>query len=565
MAASPCRRDYLPDTFYEGCLSFLFPKRATTAEDDRAREAANRQEFDALAEAIRVSYGQAPNQPQATLDSVNGLLARVKTAKKLDKRQREILKAYIYDAAGYANLELGKINEGLAAMEKAARTYEALPDKTLMVNNLMNRSRAWLMRNDLKQALVFLERGLEMAKEGRLSQLETDVLYKLGVLFTLTGQNDRAQEIFGRGLLLAQQTGNQDASASFLSQFGQLYLQKGDYEKAEDYFDRSGTMFEQLQDLDNLLVSYGQLDQLYRRRGEYQKALEFAAKGLELARQQANQHEENVFLQDLALIHQARQDFSQAGQMAHQSLDMARALKDHESQMRAYSLLTEIALSQKDFEAAQASAQKGLELAQANANQRELAIFLNDFAEIKLGQGDIPAALAYFERLAALFKAMGDKAMLATLYVRMGDTRLQLQNDPQGAAGMAEQSFELALGQADSETSMFAFTSTMRLLQLLAVQKYYEEGLKVAGRCLERANAELANKTRDKRSTPSEQGRWLLFVQVLIVLVATLQDLKTGKMDYQAKVKDILAQLAARFGDTFTLETWTAEMYERLK
>src|SRR5690349_12739100 len=294
MAASPCRRDYLPDTFYEDCLSFLFPKRATTAEDERAREAANRQEFDALAEAIRLAYGQAQNQPQATLDAINGLLARLKTAKKLDKRQREILRAYIYDAAGYANLELGRLNEGLAALEKAARTYEALPDKTLMVNNLMNRARAWLMRNDLKQALVFLERGLEIAKEGRLSQLETDVLYKLGVLFTLTGQNDKAQETFGRGLLLAQQTHNQDASASFLSQFGQLYFQKGDFEKAEDYFDRSGTMFEQLQDMDNLLVSYGQLDQLYRRRGEYARALEFAIKGLDLARQQTNKREENV-------------------------------------------------------------------------------------------------------------------------------------------------------------------------------------------------------------------------------------------------------------------------------
>ncbi len=545
-------------------MSFLFPKRSTTGENERERETANRREFDGMADAIRTAYSQAQDQPKATLAAIQDLFGKLKATRTLDKRQREILIAYINDAAGYANLEVGRINEGLAVMKKASQTYESLPDKTLLVNNLLNQSRGWLMRNDLTKALACLERGLAITKEGRLSQLEADVLYKLGVLYTLTGRNDKAQEIFGRGLLLTQQTGNQNATATFLSQFGQLNLQKGDLDKAEDYYDRSRAIFEQLNDLDNLLVSYGQLDQLYRRRGDKIKALEYGYKGLELAREQSNHREENVFLQDLAMIYYAQDDYVQAERLAWQSLKLALQLNDSENQMRAYGLLAQISLQQKDYAAAQSCAEKGYEQAKKAGNQREMAVFLNDFAEIKLAQGDIVGGLAEFERLGTLFKEMEDRAMLATLYVRMGDTYLEALKDPVGAARMATMAFELARGQ-DGEAAMFAFTSMMRLVQLLAVHRYYEEGLRVAGRCLEQANAELRARAKAKRTKPEQQGRWLLFVQVLILLVGTLQDLKTGQPEYQPKVKEILGQLVSRFGDTFTLETWTTEMYERIK
>lgn len=549
-------------------MRFIFSHKETANHNER--EAANRAEFDEIAESIRLAYGQAAHNPQTTLEKVRLLLNRVKSGKTLDKLQRQLLTAYLYDASGYAHLELNRTDDGLAAMVKAVKVYETLPDKTPLVNNLLNQARAWMMRNDLKEAEHRLERALSIAKEGRLSQIEADVLYKLGVLYSLTDRSEKALEIFGHGLLLSQQIGNRVTSASFLSQFGQIYLQKGDLGKAEDYYERSRTVFEEEGEQENLMLCYGQLNQLYRRRSDYSRALEFAERGLQLAHELGNKREENIFLHDLTLIQLGMEDYTAATEHGKQSLELASQLHDHDHQIRALGLLTQIYNEQKDFSNALDYARQGYKLAQEKSNRREAALFLNDFADISLAKGETKQALEYFEQLVVILKAEKDWNILATLYVRMGDAYLESLNDAASAATIANQAFELAFN-VESQTSMFAFTSCMRIIQLLAGKNYYNEALEVASQCLEQANQQLQHYRKAKlklTSTKAEVDRkslWLLFVQMLVVLVATLQDLKTGQPAYQAKVTQILSNLQESFGDTFTLDEWTAEMYARFE
>ena len=244
--------------------------------------------------------------------------------------------------------------------------------------------------------------------------------------------------------------------------------------------------------------------------------------------------------------------------MAQESLSVADEQKLEDGRLQAYELLVQIALGDKDFSGAEQWANKGYELSK---DWREKAIFLNDFADIKLAQAKPSEAIAYFERLATIFKERQDVATLATLYVRMGNIFLKNLQDPTSAIRMVQEAFELAfMGGKEKRDALFAFTSMMQLIQALAKEKYYADGLLVASQCLEQLNKRLSKHKNNPEST-----LWLLFRQVLIVLVATLQDLKTGKCDYQIKVKEILIQLTSRYGDTFTLESWTSEMYERVK
>ncbi len=542
-------------------MKFLFSRREATAGD--RPEDKNRQEFDDLAEAVRVAYAGAAQQPQATLDATKSLLKRVRTTRNLDKQQREILAAYVHDAAGHAYLELGQSEAGLAALGRALKTYQNLPDKTPQINNLLNQSRAWMLRNRLEPAARLLEQALVVAKESRLPHLEADVLFKLGVLYNLTDRPDRAQEIFGRGLLLTQQINQPVMTATFLAQFGQLYLQKGDLDKARDYYERSRTVFEEAADLDNLMISYGQLDQLARQQGDYGLALDYARKGLELARGQANTREELIFLQDLSRICQAQENFDEAAELARQSLTLAQKIKDRQTEVRSYQLLSTICLSRQDWAEAGQWIALGQKAAQEIGDGAALALFLNDLTDLKLAEGDPTAALAYLREMAALFKNKKDISTLVTVYLRMGDLYLENLHNPAGAAEMAGLTFELTTEQ-DGQQAMFAFTSTMRLIQLMAQGNYYGEGLQVSGQCLERANLELKGRAK-RKGNPDGQGRWLLFVQVLVVLAGTLQDLKSGQTEHQGKVKEILGQMLTRFGDTFALDAWTTEMYERLK
>ena len=495
-------------------MSFLSPKDKGTP--DQALN--NRQQFDQLAQAIQTAYAQAQRQPRETLESARQLRRQLLQPWRFDRYQRAVLLAYLRDAAGCARIELGQIVQGVALLEKAAKTYQTLPDKTPLVNNLLNQARAWLLKNDLKRGVTELERGLAAAREGRLSKTESDIFYKLGVLYNLLDQPDKATEVFGKGLLLSQQIADRSGTASFLSQFGQLYLLKDEPDRAQDYFERSRELFEQENDLENLMVSYGQLDQLARRRNDYPAALEYAEKGLALARQQADQHEENVFLQDLARIYLAQEDYPKATELMQESLALTQKLDEAEGLLRAYELLSQIATAQKDYPTAQQWIEQGYAQAKIKARQRDQAIFLNDLADLKLTEGDTATAFQYFEQLASLFKELQDWSTLTTLYVRMGDTYLEPLKDPQQTALMGKLCFDVTLAQK-GQTSLFAFTSTMRLIQMLANQRYYGEGLSLATKCLEQANGQLNAKA--KKAAQRDQSRWMLFAQVLIVLAAT--------------------------------------------
>jgi tetratricopeptide (TPR) repeat protein len=543
-------------------LSFLFGKKNNSEKDD----AANKLEFDELADTVRVIYEQALAEPEAALNRVKNLLARIKIAPTLDKRQRDILSAFAHDTAGFAHLELNRPEEALAEMEKAVRTYQALPDKTPLVNNYLNQSRAWMMRNNIPRTFVTLERGLEFAKKNDLPKAEADVLYKLGVLYSLTDQSEKAQEILRRGLLLVQQLNDRVASASFLAQLGQLNLQQNDFEKAEDYLLSSQAVFEEYGEADNLLQTYSQLGQLYRRKEDYTKALEIAAKGLELARRQQNRREENNFLQDFGMFSYLQDDYEAALRYGLESLQHAEQNTDQDNKLRAYSLLTQIAILRKEFGQADHYAASGYDLAKTSGERREQAIFLNNFAEIKLAQDDTKGGLDYLEQVHTIFKELKDLPALAALYVRIGDIYLDKLNDPVSTAQQAERSFQASRTQP-GETGMFAFTAALQLWQNLAERGFYKEALESAGQCLGVANNELQSRSKERKNPQiiAEHHFWLLFVQVLMILVATLQDLTTNKTAFRPKVDEVLGQLKERFGDTFTLDTWANEMYARIK
>ncbi len=234
--------------------------------------------------------------------------------------------------------------------------------------------------------------------------------------------------------------------------------------------------------------------------------------------------------------------------------------------MRAYELMSQVAQGKKDYKTAQHWIEQGFAEAKTGSHRRDLAVFLNELADLKLAQGETAQALDYFEQLATLFREMEDWPTLATLYVRMAEVYLENRQNPAQVARLAVACFELVVAKPD-QLAMVAFTSTMRLIQLLAEQRHYPEGLEAASRCLGQVNGVLSQQaTGVHRSTEKQrQGRWMLFSQVLIILVATLQDLKTGQPRYHPKVREVLGQMVSRFGDSFTLEKWTGEMYERLK
>lgn len=542
-------------------MNFLFKHSVKLAE-------VNRQQFEQLTDQIRQVYarlGQPSRQqePKVLLAELKRLAKKVQAARKLEKHQREVLRAFIYDTAGLINLEANLWVAALHDLNHARPVYEKLTDKIPLVGNLANIGRAWFMQGEIQKSQSWFEKALAVAKAEGLVKTQAEILYQLGLLYRLNGDNQKALEQFQQGLLVTGNLNDPALRATFLTQVGQFYTDVGDWEKGRDYYERSLLMLEQTADKAKLLVTLGQFNQLYRKQGDLEQAIKYAAAGLELARSSANQREITAFLHDLGMAYLEKKQWLDALACGQEALETALQLSNGSIQLHTLNLLAQSSLGLHDLTEARRWAGQGLELAQGSSQKREQVSFYNLLAEVELADGQPRQAMQNLEKASEIFKEMHDLETLAALYLRMGEMGLSQLQDPALVERVTLQAYELS-GNEDTQVAMFAFISAMQLIQALVEKSYYAQALNIGTVCLDRARRDLKTALKRKRGNSRQNSYKLLFIQLLTILLATTQDLVNDKRDYYEKGQELINSLRSRFGDAFAMDDWTRSMYNRI-
>ena len=170
---------------------------------------------------------------------------------------------------------------------------------------------------------AYLDSSLIQAKEGKLFELESKVLYRLGTILQIQGQNEESLKYFEKGLKISfsisdtigmirndthkaaelMRNGKSDSAlfhytraydygkqinsnyteAHSLCNLGLYYLDIDETPKAKSYFDKAMYLSEELGQRIVMCRSYYGLSLIERRLGNKENALEYAKKGLKSA------------------------------------------------------------------------------------------------------------------------------------------------------------------------------------------------------------------------------------------------------------------------------------------
>lgn len=540
-------------------MSFLFKN---------PKSEANRQQFEQISEEIRRVYARVgqpsrKDTPEPLLAELKTLARKVQLARNLEKRQRQVLLAFIYDTAGLLNLETNQWTAALKELNRARPIYEKLTDKTPLVGNLANIGRAWFMQGDNAKSQTWFERALAVAKAEGLGKTQAEILYQLGLLYRLNNDNVKALEQFQQGLLVASSINDPALRATFLTQVGQFYSDLGDWEKGRDYYERSLLMLEQAGNKAKLLPTLGQFNQLSRKQGDLDHAVKYARQGLELARSSGNSHEVVAFLHDLGMALLEKKQYQEALEYGQEALAIAAKMPGGLMQIQTLSLLTQSCLGLQNLAEARRWATQGLELAQVSSQKRELISFYSLLAEIEVADEHPRQAIEKLEKAGELFKELHDLETLAALYLKMGEMGLSQLHDPKLVERVTLKAYELS-DNDDTQVAMYAFISAMQLIQALIEKSYYAQALNIGTICLDRARRDLKTALKRKKGNSRQNSYKLLFIQLLTILLATTQDLVNGKRDYYEKGQELINSLRSRFGDAFAMDDWTRSMYSRI-
>ena len=175
---------------------------------------------------------------------------------------------------GRAYHRVGRIQEALEHLKKAEElTY--VPENLLHIQNEI----ALVLRSLGKEeeALRYLLRSLEAAREIGNRDLESAMLTNIGLIYQERGELDKAMEYYRQAIDLG------GGDPSILINLSDLYLRRGEREKALETLREAVRISEEVGNRRTLAVGLIRLGNLHREMGDLERAEDLIRKGIKVA------------------------------------------------------------------------------------------------------------------------------------------------------------------------------------------------------------------------------------------------------------------------------------------
>ena len=172
------------------------------------------------------------------------------------------------------------IQYGLQMLELA----NALNNKRNIIRAYSALGINYQFKSDYTNAIAYYNKAMLLCSESEFSDLYSDLISHLAVIYQELGNNDKAIEFHLKSL---RQNEKEDKKTSMAGDYGNIgiaYMQKKDYEKALEYDLKSLELFSKLNDQDGVAHNYGNIGNVYKEYGNYVLALEYDQKSLDLFR-----------------------------------------------------------------------------------------------------------------------------------------------------------------------------------------------------------------------------------------------------------------------------------------
>lgn len=218
------------------------------------------------------------------------------------------------------------------------------------------------------------------------------VLNRLGLIYDLAGEYDKALFFYEKKLKKDREVGDRQGEDMTLNNIGSIHFAKGDYEMAMPYFEQSLKIQRDIGNKKGESVSLNNISQIHDARGNYDEALRYSEMDLEICRQIGDRAGEAVTLSNLASTAHAKGDYDTALRYLEQSLKICQQIGDRKGE----------------------------------------GTTLNNISQIHKARGNYDTALRYLEQSLKIRQQIGDRAGMCPTLHNMAMIYLQQKNDVQG-------------------------------------------------------------------------------------------------------------------------------------
>ena len=317
------------------------------------------------------------------------------------------------------------------------------------------------------QAVFHQEKLLNTLDETTPMDERSEVLYRLGILYSRLERFDLATQHLEQAIALWTQAEELDRLAEGIATLGVVRENMGSYSEALKDFSRSFELYQEIGEIGDVATQYRRIGRIYYLRlGRYERARENFQAALETYRELDNLHGEAETLYEIGLTYEKMGLFTEADRHYQQGKDIATVLNDPFLRATAHLYLANTAWFQGQYQTAfQELSQaeklaetakdsqltimvkntrgliywtlndldKGLlhlrqavKLAEEADIQTELASSLNNLGLIYRQQHNYVASLEYFEKAKNIDVALNSQWGLGYDYRNMGMSLLKL-------------------------------------------------------------------------------------------------------------------------------------------
>jgi CHAT domain-containing protein/Tfp pilus assembly protein PilF len=184
-------------------------------------------------------------------------------------------------ALGNTYGEIGQYDKALDFLNPALEIHRSQKNREGIAKDLLNigvmlRRRGYISGNkeDLRKALNYYQRALQLIRELRAKSDEVLILNNIGSVYFDLSDYPRAMQLFREALASASRAGSKETTGLILNNIGIVQAAMGNYEESTEYYQQAIDLALEIHGGQILWEAYLEMANAYKKQGKFNLALE---------------------------------------------------------------------------------------------------------------------------------------------------------------------------------------------------------------------------------------------------------------------------------------------------
>lgn len=272
---------------------------------------------------------------------------------------------------------------------------------------------------EVKKAIQYYDRTLDMAREVGDLRMECTTICHLGSSYARLGQMEKAVDYHKQALEIARQIGDREREAAALSNLGLAHHDFGEVDKAIGYYEQAVAITREIGHRQGESSILGNLGLTYIGLGEVEKAIEYYKRQLAIARQVGDRLGEGTALGNLGPAYARLGELEKAIGYLEQHLVIAREIGDRRGEGNTLANIGTAYVNLQEFEKAIGYYEQQLVIARDIGNRHGEATTLANLGLVYIHLGGADNAAELLHQAKAIGETIGNPGIVKSANSRL--------------------------------------------------------------------------------------------------------------------------------------------------